>query len=79
MTANGKVSITISADEGEILPTRMVTADAVVRTIEDTGYSLLEIRIVMPENEADDLLLRMMFGEAEFSVKEIAPLIPFDD
>lgn len=78
MTANGRVSIAISAAE-EFLPARTVSADAVVRTIEDTGYSLLEIRIVMPENEADDLLLRMMFGDAEFSVRDISPLLPFDD
>jgi len=79
MTANGRVSMTISAGEGDLLPSRTVTADAVVRTIEDTGYSLLEIRMVMPEHEADDLLLRMMFGEADFSVRDISPLLPYDD
>jgi hypothetical protein len=78
MTASGKIRMNITIDDSEIFPRQSVLSDAFVRTIEGTGYSLLEIRMVVPEAEAEQLLLGMLLGNAEFSIEQICPLLPPD-
>jgi hypothetical protein len=78
MVANGKIRMTITAEveENRLLADGTFLADVLVRSIEQTGYSLLEIRVIMPERRADDLLLAMVLGSAEFSVEEMQPMVP---
>ena len=76
MTASGKIRMYINVDDSELFPRHSVLTDAFVRTIEGTGYSMLEIRMVVPEAEAEGLLLGMLLGNAEFSVENICPLLP---
>lgn len=78
MTASGKIRMLITVDDSELFPQYSVLSDAFVRTIEGTGYSMLEIRMVVPEAEAEGLLLGMLLGNAEFKVEHIAPLLPAD-
>lgn len=78
MVANGKIRMTITADvqNNRMLADGSFLADVLVRTIEQTGYSSLEIRVIMPQRRADDLLLAMVLGTAEFSVEEMQPMVP---
>ena len=75
MVANGKIRMTITTEEEHprVLEEGTFIADVLVRSIEQTGYSLLEIRVIMPKQRADDLLLAMVLGAAEFSVEEMQP------
>ncbi len=66
----------INLDDSELFPQQSVLSDAFVRTIDGTGYSLLEIRMVVPQAEAEQLLLGMLLGNAEFSIEQICPLLP---
>ena len=77
MVANGKIRMTITTDEERprLLEDGKFIADVLVRSIEQTGYSLLEIRVIMPKQRADDLLLAMVLGAAEFTVEEMQPQI----
>jgi hypothetical protein len=76
MTASGKIRMNINLDDSELFPQQSVLSDAFVRTIDGTGYSLLEIRMVVPQAEAEQLLLGMLLGNAEFSIEQICPLLP---
>ena len=78
MTASGKIRMLITVDDSEFIPQHSVLSDAFVRAIEGTGYSMLEIRMVVPEAEAEGLLLGMLLGNTEFKVEQIAPLLPED-
>jgi hypothetical protein len=76
MIANGKVRLTVTTDEYQrSLEGSFFVADVLVRSIEQTEYSLLEIRLIMPGRGADDLLLAMVLGRAEFSIGEIQPVL----
>jgi hypothetical protein len=77
MIANGRIRITVTADEQRngVLEGSVFVADVLVRSIEQTNYSLLEIRLIMPSQRADDLLFDMVLGKAEFSMAEIEPLL----
>jgi hypothetical protein len=77
MTANGKVRILISTDyqaSGFLCPDSVCVADALLRTSHSPAFSLLEIRIVMPSTEAEDLLLGMLLGQTELSIEHLSPL-----
>jgi hypothetical protein len=78
MVANGKIRMTITTEDQQprLLESGTFIADVLVKAIEPTGYSLLEIRVIMPKQRADDLLLAMALGSAEFSVEEVQPLVP---
>jgi hypothetical protein len=77
MIANGKIRMTITTEgqQNRLLADGLFVADVLVRSIEQTGYSLLEIRLIMPGGRAEDLLLAMVLGTAEFSMEEIQPLV----
>jgi hypothetical protein len=78
MTASGKIRIYLNLDEKDIFSRHSVVSDAFVRTIDGTGYSMLEIRMVVPEAEADGLLFGMLSGNAEFRVESIIPLLAME-
>jgi hypothetical protein len=75
MVANGKIRMTITTEEQHprLLEDGTFIADVLVKAIEQTGYSVLEIRVIMPKQRADDLLLAMVLGAAEFTVEEMQP------
>ena len=77
MVANGKIRMTITTEEEQprLLEDGTFIADVLVKSIEQTGYSLLEIRVIMPKQRADDLLLAMVLGAAEFTVEEMQPQV----
>ncbi len=77
MVANGKIRMTFNTSEEPIPPLEDGTfvADVVVEAVKQTGYSLLEIRVIMPKQRADDLLLAMVLGTAEFAIEEMEPLV----
>jgi hypothetical protein len=79
MIASGKIRMHINIDDGELFQQQSHLSDAFVRTIDGTGYSLLEIRMVVPEAEAEAMLLGMLLGNAEFSIEQICPLLSPDD
>ncbi len=88
MTANGKIQITINSSytDGEFLrftdeylqQNRVVIADAIVRTIDCSSLSLLELRIVVPSEHADELLVGMVTGETEIAIGKMSPVIDPD-
>jgi hypothetical protein len=49
-----------------------VLADAVVRSIEHSDLSVLELRIVVPSQSADRLLVGMVKGETEIAIGQIS-------
>ncbi len=84
MTANGKIQITINSSytDGEfftftdelLIQNRVVMADAVVSTIDHSELSLLELRIIVPSQHADELLLGMVTGETEIAIGKMSPI-----
>lgn len=88
MTANGKIQITIinNYTDGEFLrytddyfqQNRVVVADAVVQTIEHSDLSLLELRIVVPSQHADELLVGMVTGQTEIAIGKMSPVMEPD-
>ncbi len=88
MTANGKIQITINSSytDGEFLrytddyfqQNRVVVADAVVQTIDHSDMSLLELRIVVPSQHADELLVGMVTGQTEIAIGKMSPVMEPD-
>lgn len=76
MIANGKIRMTITTERTQngLLPDRSFLADVLVRSIDETSYSLLEIRAILPARGADDLLHAMVLGTAEFSFERLEPM-----
>jgi hypothetical protein len=77
MVANGKVQITITGSEGAALfgpdgtlgpGSQVVIADTVVHTFDRSNLSVLELRIVVPANRAEELLLGMLRGDTELVI-----------
>lgn len=82
MVANGKVQITITGSEDEVLfgsdrtlgsEPQVVIADTVVHTFDQSNMSVLELRIVVPANRAEELLIGMVRGDTELV---IGPMLP---
>lgn len=57
-----------------ILPAGSTVAEAVIRRLDGTGYSLLEISLVVPSQEVDDLLADML-ADPEMSLAEFVRLL----
>jgi hypothetical protein len=77
MTATGEIRILISTnfeDSAFLCPDSVCVADAILRTLHDPAFSLLEIRVVMPSQEAEELLLGMLAGHTELSIEQLTPL-----
>jgi hypothetical protein len=88
MTANGKIQITINSSytDGEFFrftdeylqQNRVVLADAIVRTIDHSDLSLLELRIIVPSQHADELIVGMVTGETEIAIGKMSPVMETD-
>lgn len=57
-----------------ILPAGSTVAEAVIRRLDGTGYSLLEISLVVPSQEVDELLADML-TDPEMSLAEFVRLL----
>ncbi len=86
MTANGRILITINANCGDdefLLPldlrshSRVVAADAIVTAVEHSNLSVLELRIVVPSQHAEDLVLGMVQGDTEIAIGKMSPVVEF--
>jgi hypothetical protein len=78
MTAEGKIRITITAayQDGDYLCVdREFIAEALLRAFEKSEFSLLELRIIAPRGEAEELLRGMVCGKAELLIDSIKPAI----
>ncbi len=88
MTANGKIQITIhnGYTDGDFFrytddffeQHRVVIADAIVRTISHSDLSLLELRIIVPVQHAEDLIVGMVKGDTEIAIGKITPVVEPD-
>jgi hypothetical protein len=87
MIANGKIRITVTnkcdgeffCESDELLcQQRVVIADAVVNSIEGSGMSMLELRIVVPSQSADTLLTGMIKGDTEIAIGQISRMVDPD-
>jgi hypothetical protein len=61
-------------DSGCYCPDSICVADAILRTLDGTNYSVLEIRVVVPSEHAQELLLGMLAGRAEVTIDDIRAL-----
>jgi len=88
MTANGKIQITISGSyadgdffrftDDNLCQNRIVIADAIVRTIEHSNLSLLELRIIVPSENADEMIVGMVSGETKIAIGKMSPVVDPD-
>ena len=77
MIATGKLHIVVNTEvEGAGLNCPEVTgmADAVLRVVEGTKFSVLEIRMVMQSEQAHEFLLGMLLGRMELSIEDVTPV-----
>ena len=81
MTAIGKIRIFISTrfedgleQDDFLCPDSVCVAHSILRTCYDPAFSFLEIRMVMPSQEAEELLLGMLAGHTELSIEQLTPL-----
>jgi len=88
MTASGKIQITINCShrDGEffrftdeyLCQNRVVVADAIVRALDYSDLSVLELRIVIPTQHADELLVGMVSGDTEIAIGKMSPTVEPD-
>lgn len=88
MTANGKIQITIhnGYTDGDFFRStgfdcdqhRVLVADAIVRTIGHSDLSVLELRIIIPTQHADELIVGMVKGDTEIAIGKITPMVEPD-
>jgi hypothetical protein len=88
MTANGKVSITITSsylDENDVQfgnecmqQNRVVIAEAILRTVEHSDVSLLELSVAVPSEDLDHLMVAMLMGETKIAINRISPAVDLD-
>ncbi len=76
MIATGKLRIVVDDFEEKGLghPDVSGLADAVLRVVEGTDFSVLEIRMVMPSEEAREFLMGMLLGKMELSIEDVVPM-----
>ena len=88
MIANGKIQITIHsgftdgdffrATDDYLCQNRVVLADAIVRTITYSQLSVLELRILVPTQHAEELIIGMVKGDTEIAIGQITPSVEPD-
>ncbi len=83
MIANGKIRITITSNQFErdffiaddlLYEQRVLLADAVVSSIEHSNVSVLELRIIVPSQSAEQLLVGLVKGETEIAIGQISKM-----
>ncbi len=82
MTINGKMRITLrggytDTESPSCLGTdfsqeRTVLADAVVQSVDNSDLSVLELRLVVPARQAEEMLVGMVTGAAELSIGNLS-------
>jgi len=81
MNAKGKTRITISASysDGDFLcKDRVYLAETLMRTFQEANFSVLELHIVVPSREAEQLMRGILTGETELLIEKMSPLISPD-
>ncbi len=82
MTINGKMRITLRGGYtdtespnclgNDFSQARTVLADAVVQAVGNCDLSVVELRLVVPAREAEDLLVGMVTGSAELTIGNLS-------
>ncbi|MGB9104476.1 MAG: hypothetical protein WCC59_06960 [Terriglobales bacterium] len=81
MIANGKIQISVTASykDGHFLcQEREFVADTMVRGLNEPAFSVLEIRIVVPSQDAEELVRGLLSGRTELLVEKIPPLLDLE-
>ncbi len=74
MTATGKLRIVVENLDTQEHSDIAGLADAVLHVVEGTDFSVFEIRMAMPRDEARAFLMGMLLGKMELSVEDVTAL-----
>jgi len=77
MNAKGKLRIIFSedeADDGFCSENRAVLADAVMHVIKHSNFSMLEVHIIMPSENLEQMLDGIQQAGVDLSFEAVAPL-----
>jgi hypothetical protein len=78
MTANDKIHIAVTANYNDgtfLCQEHTFIAETILHVFHETGTSVLEVRILLPSQDAAELLRGMMMGKTELLVERIPPML----
>jgi len=76
VTANGRVRISVTANyqDGDFLyREREFMAETAVHALQKGEFAVLEVRLVLPRRDAEELMRSMMSGKTELLIDSISP------